>query len=566
MKKITVFLLAFLLVLPFVSSANMSEWAKPEIEEAKVFLPDEVLTIQNFTENITREEFCIITALMLQKKGVKKQILDSPFEDSNNDDISFLYSLGIINGISATEFAPHNSLTRQEAATILSRIASYFKLLHTELFFDFEDYDSISDWAVSAINVVCNMHIMKGIGGNKFDPLGAYTKEQAIATISRLYKIISEIQTGETFLNGTFAEKMNALMPSDKNYMFSPISIKMALSIAANGATGETQSQILKALDINKLQEFNENSKDIIKRYSQTDAIHLDFANSLWLNLSRTKNNFLDAYKGLVSNYYNGTYDTVTNDDAVNTINNWVSDKTNEKIKSIIDNNEFEALIINAIYFKGAWAKEFSIGDDHDFTDRNGKTSKTEFMYKTDYYQYAEKDGYKTLKIPYINRAEELNENGLITKSEHFENLSTSMYIILGDNTPDNPETIINGADFKQSYIHISMPTFKIEYSESIKGMLGKLGIETAFSGNADFSSMYQYGEMKFTDVIHKTYIKVDEIGTEAAAVTAISMKATSMPNNPIPIEFIADKPFTFVISDDISHEILFMGEYAYKE
>lgn len=68
MKKITVFLLAFLLVLSFVSSANMSEWAKTEIEEAKVFLPDEVLTNQNFTDNITREEFCIITALMLQKK------------------------------------------------------------------------------------------------------------------------------------------------------------------------------------------------------------------------------------------------------------------------------------------------------------------------------------------------------------------------------------------------------------------------------------------------------------------------------------------------------------------
>lgn len=142
------------------------------------------------------------------------------------------------------------------------------------------------------------------------------------------------------------------------------------------------------------------------------------------------------------------------------------------------------------------------------------------------------------------------------------------MYVIASDeyiNVAEELEAAIGDEAFKSSYIKLSMPKFKIEYSESLNYMLQNIGIQTAFEPEkAQFEKMFNSGNMWFTDTIHKTFISVDEKGTEASAVTAISMGGSSLPPEPVELKF--NKPFHFAIRDNTSGEILFMGRYAFAQ
>ena len=134
-----------------------------------------------------------------------------------------------------------------------------------------------------------------------------------------------------------------------------------------------------------------------------------------------------------------------------------------------------------------------------------------------------------------------------------------------GINAERELDAAINGKSFERTYTKLSMPKFKIEYSERLNDTLKNIGIKTAFdTKTARFEKMFDSGNMWFTDIIHKTFISVDEKGTEAAAVTAIGMAGASLPPEPIELKF--NKPFYFAIRDNTSGEILFMGRYAFAE
>ncbi len=228
-------------------------------------------------------------------------------------------------------------------------------------------------------------------------------------------------------------------------------------------------------------------------------------------------------------------------------LSSWVNDKTKGKITELISDSDFLAYIVNAIYFKGEWAVQFNEGATQkaEFTDRSGKKTEIDFMHHTGYFDYYEDSHVQMLKLPY--------KDG-----------KTSMYIAIPSS---------KGLDFdkniekmQQRRVQISLPKFETEFSIELIETLSKIGIQTAFNPNkADFKKMFtETTENVFiSDVIHKTFINVDENGTEAAAVTGIGFSLTSVPIDK-PVIFNANKPFTYFIRDDVNDEILFIGEYAY--
>ena len=371
--------------------------------------------------------------------------------------------------------------------------------------------------------------------------------------------IISNKVSGEAI---TFKDEFNILkfMPDDKNYMVSPFSLKMAMSLAANGADGTTKDEILTAFGIDNLDSYNTAAKELIERYEGTSSVKLNVANSIWLNkdVAGKDIKFTDEYKKLVSEYYKGT---ASEEDAKNIamkINSWVEKKTNNKIKNLLPEGDakFLSVLVNTIYFKGEWAEQFEeyATKEEDFTDRNGKVEKTDFMHKTERYRFYEDENMKMVRVPY--------KGG-----------KTAMYLVLPTN--EDKMDIATALDNMNSYkVRLSFPKFKTEYSLSFKEILKHSGIEKAFEKwEAEFDEVMfkgvKEGENVYVDdVLQKTFIEVDENGTEAAAATAVIMnKATSIgPGMEEIKEFKADRPFIYFIRDDVTHEVLFIGEYAFTK
>lgn len=371
--------------------------------------------------------------------------------------------------------------------------------------------------------------------------------------------IISDKVSGEAI---TFKDEFNILkfMPDDKNYMVSPFSLKMAMSLAANGADGTTKDEILTAFGIDNLDSYNTAAKELIERYEGTSSVKLNVANSIWLNkdVAGKDIKFTDEYKKLVSEYYKGT---ASEEDAKNIamkINSWVEKKTNNKIKNLLPEGDakFLSVLVNTIYFKGEWAEQFEeyATKEEDFTDRNGKVEKIDFMHKTERYRFYEDENMKMVRVPY--------KGG-----------KTAMYLVLPTN--EDKMDIATALDNMNSYkVRLSFPKFKTEYSLSFKEILKHIGIEKAFEKwEAEFDEVMfkgvKEGENVYVDdVLQKTFIEVDENGTEAAAATAVIMnEATSIgPSMEEIKEFKADRPFIYFIRDDVTHEVLFIGEYAFTK
>ena len=371
--------------------------------------------------------------------------------------------------------------------------------------------------------------------------------------------IISDKVSGEAI---TFKDEFNILkfMPDDKNYMVSPFSLKMAMSLAANGADGTTKDEILTAFGIDNLDSYNTAAKELIERYEGTSSVKLNVANSIWLNkdVAGKDIKFTDEYKKLVSEYYKGTAGEEDAKNIAMKINSWVEKKTNNKIKNLLPEGDakFLSVLVNTIYFKGEWAEQFEeyATKEEDFTDRNGKVEKTDFMHKTERYRFYEDENMKMVRVPY--------KGG-----------KTAMYLVLPTN--EDKMDIATALDNMNSYeVRLSFPKFKTEYSLSFKEILKHIGIEKAFEKwEAEFDEVMfegvKEGENVYVDdVLQKTFIEVDENGTEAAAATAVIMnEATSIgPGMEEIKEFKADRPFIYFIRDDVTHEVLFIGEYAFTK
>ena len=367
-----------------------------------------------------------------------------------------------------------------------------------------------------------------------------------------------------------FEYRLNAFMPKDRNYVFSPLSIKMSLDLAANGADGAAKEEIIDTIAVENIEKFNSYEKQLISTYVNNGDIQIKLANSLWLNTDRAKKlNFSDTYLRTIGRMNNAKLGNVTNKDAVDTINIWCAQNTNNKITEILDNNEFSAALVNALYFSGKWTKPFKDGTEvKTFNERGGGSADITFMSNTDTYNYYEDSEVKMIELPY-GLTKEVKDANKDDKNAP-DSVDIAMYVVLnGDRRMElSPYMDI----LSPEKVHITLPVFKIAYGADYIEPLKQLGVNTAFdSKNADFHFMTGVDKPKLAieKVAHEAYITADENGTETAPAenAAENTKIDEDEEDKEEIkEFTANEPFTFLIVDKRMNEVLFMGEYAYAE
>jgi serpin B len=238
-------------------------------------------------------------------------------------------------------------------------------------------------------------------------------------------------------------------------------------------------------------------------------------------------------------------------------INSWVSEKTNGKIDRILDQLDPMAILvlINAVYFKGAWFDQFNanITKEDDFNLHSGGTQKVQMMFKRDDYSYLEADDFQAVRLPYKDRNYEM----VIILPSEGEDLSEFM---MNKSASWWGETMVN---FAKREGNLYLPRFKVEYDLELNDALIGMGMSDAFTAaKADFSGMTPFKPAWISRVIHKTFIEVDEEGTEAAAVTAIEMVGSMAPemDPPEPFTMIVNRPFFCGIIERNSGAMLFMG------
>ncbi len=506
-----------------------------------------------------------------------------------SDEIKWAFDKWILNGDGGGEtlgtLRLEDPITRQEAAAFLGRYLDYkYTELPAGCGTGSPDNYNIAEWAQSGVSK-CWMYGVIDMSGEQnvsypdgtvssaleFRPNDLVSGTEAMEWIANANAVTaSAIANPEQ--PGSFADALVRELDAEGNWSVSPYSIRLCLAMLANGAKGETQQELLNALSIDDLDAFNQSVKELLETYdSYARIISLETANSLWLNQSQLggEGEFLPDYVRGMDEFFRAAVEEVTNADSVERVNAWVSEKTHGKIPTILteDNREFVTALVNAVYFKAAWENEFNEErtDKADFTNADGTTGTVDMMHQTDGFGYYATPGIEALEMPYKNYAVD-NEVG--DNWEYFRDADFSMYLIKADDTMD-VQNFLDNAEFTYGDVNVSVPKFKVEYSAALDEALQALGVRTVYDPeNADLSAMLDPsslpGQQHFLDtVLHKTYIAVDEKGTEAAAVTAAMTGESAAPERPTLVRtFTADSPFWFVIRDNANGEILFTGRY----
>lgn len=363
-----------------------------------------------------------------------------------------------------------------------------------------------------------------------------------------------------------FSWKYFATLNHDENIFYSPYGINAALSILANGATGDTLKELLNALEADNLKNLNDGHKNfsafVAKNYdnfAEANLLLIDkkiIGRGLDKNFKRIVN---DVYKSDVreANFSNDV------DGEKQKISRWVSEKTKNFIlnyKSIVTADTVTDLL-NVVYFKGTWAIPFKARNTapQNFKNLDGSIKEVDMMSEVfdDKIAYFENDDFKAIKLPY--------------------NANAAMYLIMPrDDKVLNVAELWNDyaarADFLNSLSKIStfdgkvivrLPKFELDIENNLVENFKAMGIKKSFSDVAEFFNIVKNTSLKIGNAQHRAKIKVDEQGTKAAAVTEITMlETTAAPNFEPPrrVYFIADRPFLFLIRDIESDVTLFAG------
>ena len=342
----------------------------------------------------------------------------------------------------------------------------------------------------------------------------------------------------------------------NRNVLISPTSIFLALSMTYNGAQNETYASMQKTLGLQKydLDKLNNESKSLDSSLQKPDEkVELSIANSLWLKEGVTFNK--DTLKTIESNY-NSEVKTLdfTASSAPNTINKWVNDNTNGKIPTVVNKipADMRMYLLNAIYFNGSWTKEFNKNSNYDdtFTTAKNGDQKVTYMSKSeDGIDYLKNGDFEAVRLPY-------------GKNERL-----AMYFVLPNKIDSFVDTVSTGKwnnwakEFKKKEGTIEAPKFKVEYENTLDKALQSMGMNIAYSDDADFSKFSTSTPLKIGEVKHKTFIDVNESGTEAAAVTSVGMvETTSVQPENDRFYLKLNRPFFYAIADTKTGELIFTG------
>ena len=339
----------------------------------------------------------------------------------------------------------------------------------------------------------------------------------------------------------------HASSAENSNICLSPLSVQLALAMTATGAEGETQEQMYNTIGKNICDE----AENIISRFNEEiKDCELNLANSIWINNRlKVKDEFINSNKSI----YDAEIRNIPFDkSAIGKINGWCKENTKGKIDEIIDRVDANNMmyLINALYFKAPWWNPFRPENTRKqpFTTADGNVVEAEMMkqsFKTSYYiddtvQIATMPFQGGFEIIFILPRYEKDINDAIRHlSTHYKNCTDKMEIYKVD---------------------FSVPKFKTEFSMNIRDILYGMGMQRAFSNEAQFGKISD-NPLYIDEVIHKTFISIDESGAEAAAVTAVSMRAGAfMPREEKRATMILDRPFIYAIKDRKTGSIFFVG------
>ncbi|MCE5201784.1 MAG: serpin family protein [Synergistaceae bacterium] len=357
-----------------------------------------------------------------------------------------------------------------------------------------------------------------------------------------LYKNLSEKETGNLF--------------------FSPYSISAALAASYAGARGSTAAEMENVLYLDP--DIHRSMSALISELNSVsdDIAEMDTANAIW---PAKQEKLLADYVDTVKNYYGAALIPLnyraSPEKARKTINKWVEKQTHEKIKDLIGvgvlKKDTQMVLTNAVYFRSDWLEKFEAGDSRvmPFWVANDRSIPTLMMNKTsDRINYAKISGTEIAELPY--------KDGRFSMLVILPDKATGLKSAESNLSLKELDSWIKSMSLKK--VSITIPKFKMEQSFELSEALGQMGMPSAFSPDkADFSGMNGKYNMYIGSVIHKAFIEVGEEGTEAAAATAVIMMKTSLQPHGETIIFRADRPFIFMIRDNRSGAILFIGRYA---
>jgi serine protease inhibitor len=368
------------------------------------------------------------------------------------------------------------------------------------------------------------------------------SQEQAIVTAGNTFgfKLLTAVNQDET----------------GKNVFISPVSVSMALGMTLNGAAGSTRDSMERTLECAGLTQtdINTSYRSLIALLTGLDPkVQFKIANSIWYCPDLIVE---EEFKSVNAQYFDAEVNEINFADAAapGTINSWVDRSTNGRITEIVPNPippEMVMYLINAIYFKGTWTYRFdaSLTRDDTFELPGGSTAPCRMMYQKGKFQYLANDQLQAIDLPY-------GDAGF------------SMTIVLPKDGMDIDQflTGVSGerwsewiASLTESEGEVFLPKFTLEYKKKLNDVLKGIGMAIAFSpGSADFTRIDKRGGLFISEVMHKTFVKVDEEGTEAAAATSVGIGRTSIGESFV---MRVDRPFVFAIREHHSGTILFIGK-----
>jgi serpin B len=384
-----------------------------------------------------------------------------------------------------------------------------------------------------------------------------------ISAVSAQASVPSQIASD----NNAFAFDLFHQLPKGKNTFFSPASISAALSMTYAGAHTTTASEMEKVLHINSPETYHTDMGQWIKHINQQNGtdIKISVANRLF---GAKRFVFLETYLEKLKTLYQAPLEKLdfagkTEESRLH-INQWVENQTNHKIKNLLAQGVIDSstklVLVNAIYFYGDWASQFDEKSTRTgaFYFSDEKSTDTKLMHQQAHFAYADGSGFKAIRVPYKGHQFSMEiylpdqKNGL---AEWEKNLTVEKYNEWSKH-------------FKSYEVSFTLPKFKMNAAFSLGDILKQMGMKTAFARDADFSGMTGKRELYISAVVHKAFIDVGEKGTEAAAATAVVMQATSTrmeEHEEIKI-FTVDHPFFFLIRENNTGSILFMGRMMEPE
>jgi len=339
----------------------------------------------------------------------------------------------------------------------------------------------------------------------------------------------------------------------DKNIFISPTSIAIALAMTYNGAKAETQQAIAQTLELQgmSLEDVNQANSFLRETLSHPDPnVRLSLANSLW---ARKGEQFNPEFIQKNQNFYGARLTDLDFSDsqASSIINDWVKQSTEGKIEKIVEGKDITPntilFLINAIYFKGAWGREFDKTQTKElpFTLINGTQKQHPIMFQQDRYGYYTNELFQAVSLPY--------GQGRFSLYVFLPQKNSSLKAFYENLNAENWDKWMS--QFKPQPVYIGLPRFRLDYGIELNNVLKSLGMAIAFDPNrANFANMTSRPAY-ISKVKHNTFFEVNEEGSEAAGATSVQIVTRGVPTS-----VIVDHPFFCAIRDNQTKTILFMG------